>query len=206
VTGRTRSDGFTLLELLVAVAVFAVFGLLAFGGLIRFVRFNESLVAYEERLTQVQYGMRRMTHDLHQLQPRPVRDVLGTPVPSLMAGAGSEFPVEFTRGGWSNTLGGPRGTLQRVAYLNDNGTLVRLHWLVLDRTPSNQPVRTELMDGVEQMTMRFMDAAGQWQTDWPPVESGDDPAAALLARPRGVEVSVVLEDWGTIRRLVELSP
>lgn len=199
--------GFTLLELMVAVAVFAVFSVLAFGGLIGVLRQSESLARSEERLTAVQYTLRRMTTDLHQLHPRPVRDALGTArQPALVAGVRGEFPLEFTRGGWSNTLGSPRGNLQRVAYLNDNGTLVRLHWLVLERTLASQPIRTELLDGVEQMTVRFMDPARQWQTEWPPQQAGGDPAAQLLARPLAVEISLVLEDWGTIQRLVELTP
>ncbi len=199
--------GFTLLELMVAVAVFAVFSLLAFGGLTGVIRQNERFIEAEERLTAVQFTMRRLTDDLYQLQPRPIRDILGTArQPALLAGAQGEFPLEFTRGGWSNTLGGPRGSLQRVAYFNDNGTLVRLHWLVLDRTLSNQPVRTEMLDGVEQMIVRFLDSGRQWQTEWPPLQAGGDPLALEVARPLAVEVSLVLEDWGTIRRLVELSP
>jgi general secretion pathway protein J len=204
----TGARGFTLLELMVAVAVFAVFSLLAFGGLTNVIRQSEFMADAEARLTSLQFAIRRITTDLYQLQPRPVRDTLGTAYrPALIAGVQGEFPLEFTRGGWSNTLGGPRGNLQRVAYLNDNGTLVRLHWLVLERTLSSQPVRTELLDGVEQMTVTFLDETQQWQTEWPPLAAGDGQLlSAEYARPLAVELSLVLEGWGTIRRVIELSP
>jgi general secretion pathway protein J len=192
---------------MVAVGIFALLSALAFGGLTGVVRQNARLVASEQRLTSLQFTMRRLTSDLYQLQPRSVRDALGTArQPALLGGVTGEFPLEFTRGGWSNTLGGPRSNLQRVAYLNDNGTLVRVHWLVLDRTLASQPVRTELMDGVEQMTVRFLDPNRQWQTEWPPLAADGNPVAQQVARPLAVEVALVLEDWGTIRRLVELSP
>ncbi len=208
--GRRRyAAGFTLVELLAAVAVFAVFSVLAIGSLVGVAQGNARLEAAEDELRQLQYAMRRLTDDLYQLQPRPVRDLLGDSVaPALLAGARGEFPLELTRGGWSNTIGSPRGTDQRVAWFVDDRTLARLHWLVVDRTLNSQPVRVDVLEGVEQMTVRFMDASREWQTEWPPASLG--PGANTLdassARPLAVEIVLVVDGWGTLRRVVELSP
>lgn len=197
-----RQRGFTLLEIIVAVGIFAVFGVLAFGSLNQLIRQDEALRASAGRLQELQFAVRRMTADLYQAQPRPVRDVLGDAlVPAMVSGAGGEFPLEFTHGGWSNTIGGRRSTLQRVAYLIDDITLVRLHWQVLDRTLAAQPIRVALLDGVEQLTIRFMDQAGEWQTEWPPLGATEDPN---YAQPRAIEFVLLIEDWGPIRRVVEL--
>lgn len=202
-----RARGFTLIEIIVVAGIFAIFGALAFGSLNRLLQQDGILRASAERLQELQFAVRYMASDLYQAQPRPVRDLLGdSRVPAMVSGATSEFPLEFTRGGWSNTIGARRPTLQRVAYLIDDGSLVRVYWQVLDRTLGSQPVRIALLDGVEQMTIRFMDSTRAWQTDWPPLNAAGDPQAQLYARPLAVEFVLVMEDFGQIRRVVELSP
>ncbi len=202
-----RARGFTLLEVIVVAAIFSIFGLLAFGSLNRLIQQDDILRSSAERLQELQFAVRSMTSDLYQAQPRPVRDLLGEGrIGSMVSGVNSEFPLEFTRGGWSNTIGARRPTLQRVAYLIDDGSLVRVYWQVLDRTLASQPIRVALLDGVEQMTIRFMDSTRNWQTDWPLLAADGDPQAQLYARPLAVEFVLVLEDFGQIRRVVELSP
>jgi general secretion pathway protein J len=132
-----------------------------------------------------------------------VRDRIGdTHQPALVAGARSEFPVELTRGGWSNPLGAPRATLQRVAYMIEDDHLVRLQWNVLDRTQANEPLRWDLLTGVSAMTIRFMDPTREWHTEWPP--EGMDDLLRLRLQPIAAEITIELEDWGQIVRLVEV--
>ena len=91
----------------------------------------------------------------------------------------------------------------RVAYNWEDDKLVRLHWPVMDRTLSTLPVRTELLDGVQNVEVRFLDTAGQWHLEWPPVDM--QGPQRLTARPRAVEFAVELKDFGRISRLVETS-
>lgn len=196
--------GFTLIELLVAMAIVAVIGVMALGGLSEVIKQQDIARERAERWRQVQLAMRMVMQDLAQLQPRPTRDELGdTFEPSLLASPSAQFPLEFSRGGWSNPAGFPRGTVLRVAYAWENDTLVRFHWPVADRTLSTPPIRNDLLTGVEDMQVRFLDGSGQWHEEWPPLELGG--AERLTARPRAVEFSVELSDFGRIWRLVETS-
>lgn len=155
-----RSAGFTLIEVIIVAGIFAVFGALAFGSLNRLLQQDEILRDSAGRLQELQFAVRYLAMDLSQAQPRPVRDLVGEGrVGAMVSGANGEFPLEFTRGGWSNTIGARRPTLQRVAYLIDEDRLVRLYWPVLDRTLSSQPIRIELLEGVEQLNIRFMDSS-----------------------------------------------
>ncbi len=75
---------------------------------------------------------------------------------------------------------------------------------MLDRTYSNEPVITELLDDIDSLGFRFLDASGDWSDVWPP--TGTQGAASLRARPRAVEFVLSLPDEGEISRLVEVAP
>jgi general secretion pathway protein J len=200
-----RTDrGFTLVELLVAMAIVAVIGVMALTGLTQVIKQQTLAHAHAERWHAVQLAMRLVSQDLAQLVPRETREELGESYqPTLLADPSAQFALEFSRGGWANPGAFPRGTVLRVAYNWEEDKLVRLHWPVMDRTLSTLPVRTELLDGVQNVEVRFLDVAGQWHLEWPPVDM--QGPQRLTARPRAVEFTVELKDFGRISRLVETS-
>jgi len=198
------SRGFTLIELLVAIAIVAVIGVMAFVGLSRVVSQQTLARARTERWQAIQLTMRLVTQDLAQLHPRATREELGESYqPSLLADPSAQFALEFSRGGWANPAGLPRGTVLRVAYNWEDDKLVRWHWAVMDRTLSTPPVRTELLDGVDNVEVRFLDTAGQWHLEWPPLDRRG--VQGLVLRPRAVEFAIELTDFGRVFRLVETS-
>jgi general secretion pathway protein J len=197
-----RPHGFTLIELLVAMAIVAVIGVMAMTGLSEVI--HQQTLARERaaRWQAIQLAMRVIVQDLAQLQPRPTRDELGEAfIPSLLADPSGQFALEFSRGGWANPGGFPRGNVLRVAYNFEDDKLVRYHWPVMDRTTATPPVRTELLDGVSDIEVRYLDGSNMWQLDWPPV--GMAGAQRLIERPRAVEFAIVLKDFGRVSRLVE---
>ena len=198
-----RPAGFTLIELLIAIAIVAVIGVMALGGLNIIIQQQEVAQEQADRWGKIQFAMRLITQDMAQIHPRPIRIGQGEDLgPAVSADARSSYPVEFSRGGWSNPAALTRGTVQRVAYELEDDTLYRIHWAVVDRTLSSVPVRNELLDGLEQLEIRFFSQSGQWQTEWPPL--GTSPEAGLTLRPRAVEVALYLEDLGKVWRLVEV--
>lgn len=196
--------GFTLIELLVAMAIVAIVGIMALGGLNQVIEQQSTARQRAERWREVQLAMRLLAQDLSQLHPRPTRDELGTGhQPSLLADPTAPYALEFSRAGWSNPAAFARGTVLRVAYDWEDDVLVRFHWPVMDRSLSTPPIRTELLTGVENVEIRFLDAGGQWHLDWPPLNVTGPGRAAL--RPRAVEFTVELEDFGRVWRLIETS-
>ena len=110
--------------------------------------------------------------------------------------------VELSHAGWPNGAGTPRGTVQRVLYRVEERKLVREHWNVTDATLATPPVKRELLGGVERIEVRYLDAGRQWDTQWPPLGGTGDRAFRL--RPLAVEITLVLEDYGELKRLVEV--
>lgn len=205
-TGHSRhTSGFTLIEVLVALAVFAIMAALAYGALSQTLLSAEILGDRMDRLQALQRTMRIISEDFQQLAPRPVRDEIGDGFgPALDTDFNSGFALELTHGGWNNPIALPRGTMQRSAYRIEEDELIRYHWRVLDRTFSNQPVSVALIDGVESVVFLFMQADGEWTEQWPPANQSGPLGARL--RPRAVRIVLTLENEGEITRLLEVAP
>jgi type II secretion system protein J len=158
-----------------------------------------------DRLQAVQRTVRFLVSDISQTAPRSVRNELGdSQLPAILSNLTRDYAIELTHGGWNNPAGLPRGSQQRSAYRLEDDELVRYHWNVLDRTYSNEPVATILLDEVESLFFIFYDDSGASSETWPPQNAvGASPARI---RPRAVEIVLSLGDIGEITRLVEVAP
>jgi|OpeIllAssembly_1097287.scaffolds.fasta_scaffold17749_3 general secretion pathway protein J len=200
-----QASGFTLLELLVAMAIFAILGTLALSGYTELQQQSEYAEQRLERLREVQRAMQTIGQDLAQIEPRPIREPLGESlIPAVLATDSIEYGLQFTRAGWSNTAGLARPTLQRVGYRLDGEGLWRDHWPVLDRTLVTEPTRVKLLGKVRSVRFRFMNATREWVDRWP-VSDGTNLAGSERLRPAAIEIVLDLEDWGEIRRVIEVA-
>lgn len=204
-TGRHQA-AFTLIEVLVSLAIFGILSILAYAALGSSLRSADFLTERMDRLQAIQRTMTMLTTDLMQTAPRPVRGELGeTYVPAIMTNLSGEFAIELTRGGWGNPARLPRSTLQRTAYRLEDDELVRYHWNVLDRTFANEPVAIVLLDDVEGLLFRYYQDDDEWTEAWP-AQILEDSAQPSRTRPRAVEIVLTLADEGELTRLVEVAP
>jgi general secretion pathway protein J len=207
-----RSRGFTLIEVLVAVLLLAVLSALAYETLSYVHKARDGSIAAFDRLREVELGIHTLVADFEQLEPRPVRQPVGDGYLGAVVGdTRTKDLAVLTRGGWSNTAGLPRGTLQRVTYTFDaeKNVLYRSYTTALDVPLSVQPVKRELLENVASVSFRFMDSSLAWQPQWPPQGAqASAPVTSVVAplrlRPVAVEITVELKDWGKIVRLVEV--
>lgn len=202
---RDLHSGFTLIEVLVALAVFGVMSLLAYMSLGQTLSNSDMLSERMDRLQSVQRTISYLSSELLQTVPRSIRADLGTEsLPALQSSLGSEFALQLTHGGWPNSAGVPRSTLQRTAYRIEDGELIRYHWNVLDRTVSNTPFVTVMLEDIDSLTFRFLSGTDDWTDQWPPLSTGASAVSSNL--PRAVQIVLALPDEGEITRVVEVSP
>jgi general secretion pathway protein J len=189
-----RESGFTLIEVVVAVALFALIAALAYGGLQSVMDARTQMAEQAQRLAQLQFAVGLIERDLRAAAARPVRDALGQRLPALV---GSSTGIELSRHGHANVLARPRAEIERVAYARRQETLVRLRWPVLDRAPGSQPEATDLLAGLRELRLRYFMRDGRESDRWP-------PSRASEPLPARVEVELEIDGVGRIRRVLEL--
>ena len=186
----TRSQGLTLIELMVALAVFAVLGLLSYRALAQIGDHRERIGAELARWREIGRGMLRIETDLLQVVA-PLAQPESEPPPALelrrLPDSGHELRLLVADG--------TRGKVARVAYRFDHGRLEWVRWP--GRLAQGNPAIDPLIDKVDAVRWRFL-FNGRRLDAWPP----DNAQAALL--PQAVELELELADAGTITRLVPL--
>jgi general secretion pathway protein J len=192
---RHRSAGFTLFEMLIAVAVFAVMGVVAFGGLGQMTRTGEAVTDANVRLSDMQFAVSYFNRDWAQVSPRKIRNEYGDEESNLVIEDGL---ITFTRSGWDNLLMRKRSNLQRVQYLVVDNQLVRRYWLSLDQGIGEKPIQAVLLNQVESVEFEFIDAENRPIQTWPLQTSGQS------AKPLVLSMRLDLTDIGEITRLLEI--
>jgi general secretion pathway protein J len=199
---RSRPCGFSLVELLVALAVFATMAALAYGGLDSVARTRAELGRKQVAFQGLMRSVGLLERDLRAAVARPVRGNYGEPLPALV-GAGSH--IEFTRTGFANPQAEPRSNLERVLYEFDDDAIKRGAYPVLDRAPGTAPKLTTLRSNVDTFSLRYLDAGNRWSEIWPPPGAGSADAPELLAQlPRAVEFRIGTSEYGEVAGIVEL--
>lgn len=181
-----KPNGFTLVEMLIALSIFA---LLSVAGVSLLSFSINSRARSAERLdTQASILRTRalLSADLAQATPRPWRDENGLRRPAF---AGNSGPA-LVRGGWANDGGAPRSSLQRVAYRLAGDRLERVAAPMVDGAAENPPA--VLLTGVKSLRWRYH-ADGEWHENW--------QAQAIDRLPDAVEMTVETASIAPLRQV-----
>jgi general secretion pathway protein J len=204
-SGMSNSKGFTLLELLVALAIYGLLAAMSYGGLQAVLNQQWHTEQAADRLAELQKMYLLMQRDIEQVVPRLVRNEFGDAQQPLVG----DDSLRLTRGGWRNPAGRQRSTLQRVGYAYEEQQLVRYAWSVLDRAQDSEPLKQPLTEDVERMQLRYLDGYDAWKEQWPDT-SGYASSEVAADRtefpelPKAVEVTIEHKTFGTLVWLFQL--
>lgn len=190
---RSTEHGFTLIEVMIALAIFAMIAAAGVAILAFSVRAGAATGTRLDGSAALARTVSIMSADLAQAIDRPTRDEGGAVRPSFVGeqGATAAPLLSLVRGGWSNLDGAARPGLQKVAYQVEHGALERIAWPQLDGAPPLAPA--VLMTGVTDVRLRYR-LAGAWSDRW-------DPARTGVALPQAAEVTIVRRDGTSWREL-----
>jgi len=189
-----RTRGYTLIEVLIAVAIFSALSLAAYSALDGMSKASRASQDHAQSLAGLQIMLQRMESDIQSLVVRPRFDQSVSSTADDFFGQASGFGG--LRSGWENPLDLPRASLQRFQYRWVDGRLERMYWPSLYGGRDQTPQIETIGDEVEAVAFRYLSADGRWQPTWRP-----SPQAGL---PRAVELSIEHQKFGSIRRLVVL--
>lgn len=190
-----RASGFTLVELLVALAVFATMAALAYGGLNSIARTRGELGRQEDRFRDLTRAVAMLNRDLGESVARPVRGTSGQELPAMI---GTSTQIEFTRVGFANPQAEQRSNLERVTYELDANTIKRGRYAVLDRVQDTAPTISDSKVAVDSIRLRYLNGA-QWLDTWPPQQDN-----AMVVLPSAVQWTIQSRDYGELQGVVQL--
>ncbi|WP_406610196.1 type II secretion system minor pseudopilin GspJ [Agarivorans sp. JK6] len=194
-----KQRGFTLLEMLVAIVIFALLTMAAYQVLQGVMRSDEISQRHGESLQALQRAMFFMQRDFTQLAPRSVRDETEEQRPLIIAEKylleSDDMGIEMLVLGWRNPQSViRRSQLQRVAYVLKDEKLIKRFYNHPDAVVGYEPREMVLLSDVEELNFRFHGSSG-----WSQQVSDSNQL------PRAVEVTLRHKDYGELRR-VFLSP
>jgi general secretion pathway protein J len=178
---------------LIVITIFAIMSAAAYSGLQNSLKTEENFSAAMKDLEAVQMSLTLFQRDIMQLSPRAIRDAYGDDEAAIILFDGRE--LFFTRGGNFSSLKLGHTDLIRVAYSLRDGQFIRSYWRRLDSTQGDQPLTASLLSKVTNLQIRVLDQNNIWHLDWP---------ISNNAKIRALELTLELEDWGEIRRLLSI--
>lgn len=190
-----HQQGFTLLEMLIALSIFSLIGIASYRVLSTTIDSQRAGQIYSEQLAHGQKILAVIDRDLQQIIPRNIRSSDAKTEHFLVVN-GDEYPLTITRGGVRNPLQLARSSMQRIAYdigfhpraedrsspfYGDTTQYLRRHiWYNLDRNTESLPMVQALVPDVADLVVSVITDSGR-QVRWPPKKSNNSSQDELLA-------------------------
>lgn len=191
---QRHQQGFTLLEVLIAIAIFSIISLASFTIFDSVLKGDATSKIRSERQNELQRAFIIIERDLTQIARRSIRLNGEAPTERLIQSASDSFSTQeqviaFVRHGWTNPgLLLPRSDMQAVAYRLIDETLQRLHYNFVDSVVGEEPKVRALISDVTKLDFEYFDGK-KWQESW--------PANTL---PLAIAIVIDTKDYGVIRR------
>lgn len=168
-----KQQGFSLLEVLLALLIFSVIGLATEGLVSSSIKYQEKVVTKTEQLEDIAEVALRMRSDFLQIINRSVELHDSTREAALV---GSSSSIRFTKSAWENPLESKRPNYQRVTYVTSKNDLERAHSQWLDIADA-EDVASKYFKNIKDVGFQYLNAQMEWVPSWDSENIGRLPRA-----------------------------
>jgi len=193
--------GFTILEILIAVAIFSLVSTATFFMLQKMIKASDIFDENANYLVELQRAKRLLQQDFSQIIHRTIRDEFGEVLPAVMSEDMSwGTAIELSKTGRNNPLNKARSDLQRLRYFFDDNKLIRRTWKRLDRAPEAEYLDQVVLENIKTWQVRFLNGQ-QWIDSWPSEIEGSEDAL-----PNAIEITLSVSNERKFRWLFTIRP
>ncbi|TAL65624.1 MAG: type II secretion system protein GspJ [Legionella sp.] len=192
-----KNSGFTLIEILIALTVFAILATITSTALYNAFTTRSRVNAQAERLNTMQLAISIIQQDTTQAITRAIR---GNEMRLFGVFIGRKNYTEFTRDGFINPQSiEKRSTLKRVALVCQDDQLIHRTWESLDVPDRNVFEDKVLLDGLTECRFNYVNKTLQVLNEWR--EQSMTGSANPEPFPKALQVNLKLKDWGAMNML-----
>jgi len=189
--------GFTLLEILVTLFIFAIVSVMMANALNRVISIHERTEYKAKRLRELQMSLLVFSRDIEQAVNRAITDAAGKEASAFI---GSPRSIEFTHTGRASIFSHtPQTSLVRVRYHFAEKVWWRSVWPALDQAPQTKTSHRPLLPNVIEGRFEYLDKQGHFHNEWLGTSDLQEPM------PRAVRLTIKLNRWGSLSQLYLIS-
>lgn len=193
-----KRHGFTLIELILAIFIFAIISTLSYRMISSLVKTKEIAGNTQEKLDNLSLTVSSFGNNWNRVIPLVVREQNGGLLPAVYGKPNLigmyDAQIEMTISGYIGDA--VFGTIppKRVGYRYYNNTLYLVTWPVLNRVVTTKPEIDALINNVNNFAVTYLYPDNQWHDSWPP-DGGD-----ITSMPKGIKMLLNLKSGESVER------
>ena len=199
-----RMQGFTLIEVMIAIVIMAMIAIMTNQSLTAAITSSQATQEAVERVAAVDRIWVLFETDTRNIIPGMPSTANSKSIPPVYIDPSDQYRFSLLRAGYANPLHLPRTEVVRVGYRFEDGTIWRDTWVNISDNDERQAKPQKVLEHVEDMFIKALPAqgatfsGGPWVERWP--DSGQPPL------PAAIEITLKLEDFGEIKRVYSVLP
>jgi general secretion pathway protein J len=200
--------GFTLIEVMIAILIMAMIAIMTSQSFSAAISSSEATQETIDRVAAVDRIWVLLENDIRNVIPAMPVSTRDRPIPPVYVATSDDYRLTLLRAGYANPLHLPRTEVVRVGYRFEDDAIWRDTWIDISESDERKARPQKILDNVEDIFIKVLAnqvgrssvSGGPWQESWP--LGGQLPQTL----PAAIEITLITEDFGEVKRLYSILP